>query len=72
MVKGSEGDLTVEDQTAVLGDLEKLTGKTFAEVLEASTDAAKKNAMVKEIASKIGTSSQNLEDRILPELFNIQ
>lgn len=72
LVKNGEGDLTVEDQTAVLGDLEKLTGKSFAEVLEASTDAAKKDAMVKDIAKKIGTTSQNLEDRLLPELFNIQ
>lgn len=67
----SKGDLTIADQTAVLGDLEKLTGKTFAEVLEAGADSKMKAALVKDIAKKIGTTAQNLEDRILPELFNI-
>ncbi len=71
-VAKGKGELTADDQAAVLGDLEKLTGKTFAQILEASTDADKKAAMVKDIASKIGTSASNLEDRILPELFNIQ
>ena len=65
------GELTSEDQAAVLADLEDLTGKSFSEILEASVDSTKKAEMVKEIAKKIGTTSQNLEDRILPELFNI-
>ncbi|MFT6603043.1 MAG: adenylate cyclase class IV, partial [Bacteriovoracaceae bacterium] len=71
-INKGKGELTAEDQTAILGDLEKLTGKTFAEVLESATDNAKKDAMIKDIAKKLGTSAQNLEDRILPELFNIK
>jgi len=71
-ISKGKGELTADDQAAVLGDLEKLTGKTFTEILEASTDADKKAAMVKDIASKIGTTAQNLEDRILPELFNVK
>jgi hypothetical protein len=71
-INKGKGELTAEDQKAVLADLEKLTGKTFAEVLDASTDAVKKQAMVQDIAKKLGTTSQNLEDRILPELFGIK
>lgn len=71
-INKGKGELTAEDQTAILGDLEKLTGKTFAEVLESANDNAKKDAMIKDIAAKLGTSAQNLEDRILPELFNIK
>ena len=71
MAKG-KGELTAADQAAVLGDLEKLTGKTFSQILEASTDTDKKAEMVKEIAKKIGTTASNLEDRLLPELFNVK
>lgn len=65
------GELTIADQLALAGDVEKFTGVTMADILAASTDKAVKDEMIKSVASKIGTSAANLENKLLPELLNI-
>lgn len=65
------GELTITDQVALAGDVEKFTGATMADILAASTDKAAKDAMILKVASKIGTSAANLENKLLPELLNI-
>lgn len=71
MLKKNESELTVADQEAIMGDLQELTGVTIEEVLQAGVDGQKKADVLKKVASKIGTTSANLEDQILPELFGI-
>ena len=72
MVTKSQEELTLEDQAALMGDLENLTGVTINDVMEASVDNAKKDQMVSKIADKIGTSADNLQNQLLPDLFGIE
>lgn len=70
---GSQGgEITAQDQAALTKDLERLTGVTLQEVVEAGSSATQKEALLEKISSKIGTSSANLEQRLLPDLFGIE
>ncbi|PIP94575.1 MAG: hypothetical protein COW00_08650 [Bdellovibrio sp. CG12_big_fil_rev_8_21_14_0_65_39_13] len=68
----SKGDLTSADQASLLGDLERMTGKKLNDVVEATQTSEGKQQVISDIAKKIGTSSQNLESKLLPELFGIK
>ncbi len=72
MLGTSNGELTPADQAAIMSDLQRLTGVTFEEVMVAAMDEKAKDDLIKKIAAKVGTSASNLENRILPELFDIQ
>lgn len=67
----SKGDLTADDQVALMGDLEKMTGVPLSEMLEATVSNEKKDDVIKKISAKIGTSASNLENRLLPDLFGV-
>ena len=67
----SNQQLTYEDELALLGDLEDLTGASLSDVLEASQDPQKKSDLLKSVSKKVGTTAQKLEDQILPELFGL-
>jgi uncharacterized protein YifE (UPF0438 family) len=71
MLNKSQGEMTEADQLAVMGDLQKLTGASLADINEAAEDAQKKEVLLETIAKKIGTSTDNLENRLLPELFGL-
>jgi hypothetical protein len=71
MLSRTNGDLTQEDQAALLGDMKNLTGVTFEEIQKASQSAAAKEDVLAKIADKLGTSSQNLQQKLLPEVFGI-
>lgn len=71
MLKKNQSDLTSEDQAALLGDLKNLTGVTLEEVMAASIDNQKKDEVVSKIAKKVGTTSSNLQNHLLPELFGV-
>ncbi|GAB4018060.1 MAG: hypothetical protein Fur0010_19040 [Bdellovibrio sp.] len=68
----SKGDLTAKDQEALTGDLERLTGQKLTDVMVKTQTQEGKQEVISEIAKKIGTSAQNLENKILPELFGIK
>ncbi|HXH29184.1 MAG TPA: hypothetical protein VNJ01_00055 [Bacteriovoracaceae bacterium] len=68
----SRGELTSTDQAAFAADLIKLTGVSLIEVMKASSNEKDKKALISKIADKIGTSTANLEGKILPALFNSQ
>lgn len=71
-MKGKNGgEITTADQLALAGDIEKFTGATMTDILVAATDEAAKDVMIQKIANKIGTSAANLENKLLPELLNI-
>lgn len=72
MVSNGEGELTIEDQLALAGDVEKLTGASLAQLVAATTDASVKADLVKKISKKIGTTADNLENRLLPDLLGIE
>ncbi len=72
MIKKSEGTLTLEDQAALMGDIENLTGVTLEEVVAAGFDNAKKDEVLEKVSAKIGSSPQKIEGELLPELFGVQ
>ena len=69
--RANNGDLTEDDQLALQTDLKKLTGVSMDDIKKASESSAAKEDVLAKIAAKIGTSSQNLEQKILPEVFGI-
>jgi hypothetical protein len=71
MLKKS-GELTLADQLALAGDFQRLTGVSLPEMMAATQDQRAQGELVEKIATKIGTSAANLENRILPELFGIE
>lgn len=72
MMNRGGGELTIQDQIAFGTDLQKLSGVSLIELIGASESREAKNALISKIAKKIGTSSTNLETRILPELFAVE
>jgi len=64
-------ELTAEDQVALMKDIEGITGVTLEEVVAAGSDNEKKDQVMKKISSKMGTTPQQLEDQILPELLGM-
>jgi len=71
MLGKSNGELTVQDQLAFANDLQKLTGVTLSEVMEASKSSEAQAELVKNIAKNIGTTAANLESKLLPELLGV-
>lgn len=72
MLKKNKGELTKEDQAAFASDLQRLTGVTLEDVMAAANDQKAQSDLIEKIADKIGTSSSNLENRLLPELLGVQ
>lgn len=72
MLSHSKGELTADDQTALLGDLKMLTGVSIEEIQAVANDPKTKADVLAKIADKIGTSSQNLEQKFLPEVLGIK
>lgn len=70
--RSNANELTQEDKEVVLKDMEKLTGVTFGEMMEAATDSSKKAEVLNKIADEIGTTAGNIEERLLPEVFGVQ
>ena len=71
MKNANGGELTIADQMALAGDVERFTGASMTDILAAATDEAAKDDMIQKVANKIGTSAANLENKLLPELLNI-
>ncbi len=71
MLSRSNGELTKDDQAALLGDLKTLTGVSLEEIQKAAGDSKVKKDVVAKIAAKIGTSAQSLEQQFLPQVFGI-
>lgn len=71
MLSRANGELTQEDQMALLGDMKNLTGVSLEEIQKASQDPNAKEDVVAKIAKKLGTTASNLEERILPEVFGL-
>ncbi|MBC7537776.1 MAG: hypothetical protein H7281_03085 [Bacteriovorax sp.] len=69
MLSHGNGELTANDQTALLGDLKTLTGVSVEEIQATAGNSAAKADVLAKIAAKIGTSAQNLEQKFLPEVF---
>ena len=71
MLSHGNGELTANDQTALLGDLKTLTGVSLEEIQATAGDSKAKADVLAKVAAKIGTSAQNLEQKFLPEVFGI-
>ena len=73
MLDRSKGEqLTKADEQALVSDIEKVTGASYAEFNEAASNPEVKEDLVAKIAAKLGTNSDNLENRLLPEVFGIE
>ena len=55
----------------LLKNVEHLAGVSFQEMMEKSKTAEGKKEVLKEIAKNIGTKATSLEQRLLPDLLNI-
>ena len=71
MLSRANGELTADDQLALLGDMKKLTGVSLEEIQKAAVDSDAKEDVIAKIANKLGTSTSNLEQHVLPEVFGI-
>ncbi len=71
MLSRTNGELTQEDQVALLADMKTLTGVSFEEIQKATMDSNVKTDVLTKIAAKLGTSVGNLEQRVMPEVFGI-
>lgn len=71
MLSHGNGELTQNDQAALLADMKTLTGVSVEEIQAAANDSKTKADVLAKVAAKIGTSSQNLEQKFLPEVFGI-
>lgn len=71
MLSRGNGELTADDQSALLSDLKTLTGVSLEEIAQAAQDQKAKKDVLAKIADKIGTTSQNLEQKFLPEVFGV-
>lgn len=71
MLNRGYGELTQEDQLALSSDLEKFTGVNYQEIQKATESKEAKEEVIQKIANKIGTSAQNLEQSILPNLLGV-
>ena len=71
MLSRANGELTEQDQAALVGDIKSLTGVSLEELKAASEDSAKKEEVLAKVAAKIGTTATNLEQKFLPEVFGI-
>ena len=67
----SHGGMTQQDRAIVLRDLESLAGISQDELLEMVNGSAKRSELLKKASKTIGSTVQNLEDHLLPELFGI-
>jgi len=63
--------LSAADSKIVLKELEGLSGVSQEELLKLSSDSREKGRILQKISTHIGTTAQNLEDHILPELFGL-
>lgn len=71
MLSRGNGELTEQDQNALLSDLKTLTGVSVQEIQDAAGNTKAKSEVLAKVAEKIGTSAQNLEQKFLPEVFGI-
>lgn len=71
VMMGGSGELTAEDSNYVMSNLKEIAGVDSDEIIQAMSDSKKKADVISKIAEKIGTSTQKLEDQILPELFGM-
>jgi hypothetical protein len=71
MLSHRSNELTEQDTMALLADMQSLTGVTLAELNAATENKVKKEEVLAKIASKLGTSVQNLEQKLLPEFFGV-
>jgi len=71
MLSRANGELTAEDQMALMSDMKSLTGVSLEEIQKATQSSAAKEDVIVKIANKLGTSASNLEQRVLPEVFGI-
>lgn len=71
MLSRGKGELTEQDQAALLSDLKTLTGVSVQEIQDAAGNSQAKAEVLAKVAEKIGTSAQNLEQKFLPEVFGI-
>jgi len=64
--------LTEEDSKIILKELENFSGVSSDELLELTKDSRQKTRILQKISTHIGTTTDNLENHLLPELFGIR
>ena len=66
------GELLEEDQKAIANNIKHFTGKSIEEFMAAKNDLNAREQIIDDVAGHLGTTTQNIEDVILPELLSIE
>jgi hypothetical protein len=69
--RNGNGALTTEDKQYLLQGLEQVTGVRYQDVIQAGRDHEKQASIIEKVAKKVGTTSQALKEKLLPEMFSI-
>jgi hypothetical protein len=67
----SRGNITLEDQVAIMSELSSIAGVTLEDINKAAQNSQAKAELIEDIADRIGTTASNLEQRILPDLLGL-
>lgn len=67
----AKGNISDADLAVLSQDVEKLTGVSVNEMMEAATNDSVRTTVMDKASKKLGTTSANIEQRLLPELFGI-
>lgn len=66
------GELKEADQEAIANNIKHFTGKSIEEFMAAKDDVNTREKVIDDVANHLGTTTQNIEDVILPELLSIE
>lgn len=72
IVGQSQGEITLNDQVAIMSELSGIAGVSLDDINRAANDNRAKQELIEDIADRIGTSASNLEQRVLPDLLGLQ
>lgn len=70
-ITSQSGELTQEDQNALLADVKELSGVSLEDIQQVALDPVKSKELIEKVANRVGTSASSLQHQILPDLFNI-
>ncbi len=66
------GELQAQDAEAIANNIKHFTGKSVDEFMAAKEDLNAREKIIDDVAAHLGTTTQNIEDVILPELLSIE
>jgi hypothetical protein len=72
MISRNDNEFTEADKRELSNDVQHILGVSLSDLENSLQSSQSKKVMLDKIAEKIGTSANNLEEKILPVLFGVQ